>query len=128
MLHAEQVAELSTYNHTRLSIKHDSTGEPCTVYPCFVDSGGHPSISGGKAEQEPDAESLEEREFRQAVQARRKSPLDASSSYRSAASSDDSSDADNPAHSPGTTADKTKWHKTERTGRQLQQHSSRSDH
>ncbi|KAL3145762.1 hypothetical protein ABBQ38_015142 [Trebouxia sp. C0009 RCD-2024] len=90
------------------------------------DGGGHPSTSGSTAEQQPDTESLEEREFRQAVQARRKSPLDASSSYRSTASSDDSSDPDNPAHSPGTTADKAKWHKTEGIGRQVQQNFSRT--
>lgn len=99
---------------------------------CSTDTGGNPSTSGanaftssGKAEEQADAESLEDREFRQAVQARRKSPLDTSSSYRSTASSDDSSDPDNTAHSPGTPADKAKWDSKKKTGHQLQQHSSR---
>ena len=99
---------------------------------CYADpssnpstSGATPSTSGGKAEEQADAESLEDREFRQAVQARRKSPLDTSSSYRSTASSDDSSDPDNPAHSPGTPADKAKWQSKKRTGHQLRQHASR---
>ena len=99
----------------------DTGGNPGT-------SGASPTTSGGKAEEQADAESLEEREFRQAVQARRKSPLDTSSSYRSTASSDDSSDPDNPAHSPGTPADKPKWQSKKRTGRQLQQPSSRLVH
>ncbi len=57
---------------------------------------------------------MEEREFKLSVQARRKSPLDASSSYRSTGSSDDSSDPDNPgaaspspSASPGKKADAT---------------------
>jgi len=67
-----------------------------------------------ETEEQLEEESIEEREFKLSVQARRKSPLDASSSYRSTASSDDSSDPDNPgaaspspSASPGKKADAT---------------------
>ena len=56
-------------------------------------------------EEQLEEESIEEREFKLSVQARRKSPLDASSSYRSTGSSDDSSEPDNPgAASPSPPA------------------------
>lgn len=67
-----------------------------------------------ETEEQLEEESIEEREFKLSVQARRKSPLDASSSYRSTGSSDDSSDPDNPgaaspspSASPGKKADAT---------------------
>lgn len=112
-----------------VSVQHEKASGQSAVSFCSTDTGGNPSTSGanavtssGKAKEQADAESLEDREFRQAVQARRKSPLDTSSSYRSTASSDDSSDPDNTAHSP---ADKAKWDSKKKTGRQLQQHFSR---
>ncbi len=65
-----------------------------------------------ETEEQLEEESIEEREFKLSVQARRKSPLDATSSYRSTGSSDDSSDPDNPgtaspspSASPGKKAD-----------------------
>ena len=135
-----QVWPLLICGHIQCSTTQAS-GE-CAVSSCFADTGGIPTTSGGnltrsgatpstsgaKIEEQDDAESLEDREFRQAVQARRKSPLDTSSSYRSTASSDDSSDPDNPAHSPDNPADKANWQNKQRTGRQLQQHSSRLVH
>ena len=74
--------------------------------------GGDHKGGGGTTLQQQDSESVEDREFRQAVQARRRSPLDASSSYRSTASSDDSSDPDNPAASPGASPEKARWTKS----------------
>lgn len=105
--------------------KSANGGNPSTSDANPSTNGANPTTSGGRPEEQTDAESLEDREFRQAVQARRKSPLDASSSYRSTASSDDSSDPDNSSNSPGAPADKAKSGQ-KRTGRQVQQQFSRS--